>query len=257
MIGSICPFSTIPVRLEPSERAPLETQVLFGEVFYVLETMQGWCRIKLDFDGYEGWVDEKTVIETNADEIKRWLLAPGVIIPMPCLKLIREPEKSTQLISGGSRIVFNRKDRNTIVIGKREFYVQDNLLDRKVDLETVAKGFLNTSYLWGGRTFFGIDCSALVQIVFKITGVVIPRNASQQIECGTTVSFVEEARLGDLAFFDNPDGAITHTGICLGDGRILHASGEVRIDHLDHQGIFNFELHKYTHHLRVIKRIVE
>jgi len=257
MIGSICPFAAIPVRKEPAESSELETQVLFGEVFYVLESIPGWKLIRLEHDGFEGWVDEKTVIPSDEKEIKRWLTAPSFIISPPYLKLIREPQKSVQIISGGSRIVFNGEDLNSFVIGKREFYIQGALSDRKPDLEEVAKGFLNAPYLWGGRTFLGIDCSGLAQIVFKIMGKSIPRNTFQQVDCGSIVSFVEEAGPGDLAFFDDSEGMIIHVGICLGHGRILHASGEVRIDYLDHQGIFNNEMQKYTHHLRVIKRIIE
>lgn len=257
MVGSISPFGAIAVRHEPSENATLETQILFGEVFYVLEEIPGWCRIRNDFDNYEGWIDQKLVVPASEREITIWLSQPGNIIPSPFIKLIREPEKSTQLITAGSRIVFNGEDRNSFVIGKREFYLQGGLNERKPDLEEVAKGFLNTPYLWGGRSCFGIDCSGLSQVVFKIMGKNLPRNAAQQMECGNMISFVEEARAGDLAFFDNPEGAITHVGICLGQGRILHASGEVRLDHLDHQGIYNRSLQKYTHHLRVIKRIIE
>ncbi|ASB50151.1 C40 family peptidase [Alkalitalea saponilacus] len=257
MRGSISPYSVLSVRREPSEKSELETQLLFGEVFYVDEIMNGWVKIKTEFDGYEGWIDERMYYPVRDKEIELWLSAPGVIIPTPMFKLIREPEKSAQLISAGSRIVFNGEDRNSFVIGHKEFYCQSTVPDRTPDLEEIAKGFLNTSYLWGGRNIFGIDCSGLSQVVFKIMGKRLPRNASQQIEHGAMVSFVEEARAGDLAFFDNPEGEITHVGICLGQGRILHASGEVRLDHLDHQGIFNRELQKYTHHLRVIKRMME
>ncbi len=255
--GSISPFSVIPMRIEPDERAALETQILFGEVFYVLQQIRGWCHVKMDFDGYEGWVDEKVVVLARERDIELWQSQQGIVVSAPFLKLIREPDKSTQIISAGSRIVFNGEDRNSFIIGQREYYLQGALPDRKPDLEEVAKGFLNASYLWGGRNFFGIDCSGLSQIVFKIIGKALPRNASQQIECGNMISFVEEARAGDLAFFDNENGDIIHVGICLGQGRILHASGEVRIDHLDHQGIFNREKQKYTHHLRVIKRILD
>lgn len=257
MVGSISHFGAIPVRLESSETSALETQILFGEVFYILEEIPGWCRIRIEHDGYEGWIDEKMLVPASEREINLWLNQPGTIVATPFIKLIREPEKSVQIISGGSRIVFNGEDSNSFVIGKREFYLQGNLNDRKPDLEEVAKGFLNTPYLWGGRSFFGIDCSGLSQVVFRIMGKSIPRNASQQMEYGTMVSFVEEARAGDLAFFDNPEGVITHVGICMGQGRILHASGQVRIDPLDHQGIFNRLQQKYTHHLRVIKRIIE
>lgn len=257
MAGSISPFGAIAVRFEPSENAALETQILFGEVFYVTEQIPGWCKVRLEHDNYEGWIDEKLFIPATGKQIELWLNQPGIIVPVPYIKLIREPEKSVQIISGGSRIVMNGDDRNSFVIGKQEFYLQGVINERKPNLEEVAKGFLNTPYLWGGRTFFGIDCSGLTQVVFKIMEKKLSRNASQQIDCGHMVSFVEEARAGDLAFFDNPEGDITHVGICLGQGRIIHASGEVRMDHLDHQGIYNRSLQKYTHHLRVIKRVIE
>jgi hypothetical protein len=257
MSGSICAFSAIPVRLEPSEMSALETQILFGEVFQTLEVIPGWQRVRLDFDGYEGWVDEKTVIPATDKDVESWEKTPGVVISAPFIKLIREPFKSVQIISAGSRIAFNGDDRNSFVLSGQEYYLQNNLSDRKPDLEEVAKGFLSASYLWGGRTFFGIDCSALAQVVFKIMGYALPRNASQQVDCGSMIDFVEEAGAGDLAFFDDEAGAIKHVGICLGHGRILHASGEVCIDYLDHQGIFSRSRQKYTHHLRVIKRIIQ
>ena len=257
MSSSICAYGALPVRLEPSEMAALETQILFGEVFYVLERIPKWCRIRSEFDNYEGWVDEKMVLYCSEKEVDLWLSSPGIIVNTPFIKLIREPHKSSQLISAGSRIVFNGEDRNSFVIGGREFYLQSSLADKKADLRDVAKSFLNTPYLWGGRHFFGIDCSGLVQVVFKVIGISLPRNASQQIEYGEMISFVEEARVGDLAFFDDEEGNIVHVGICLGNGEILHASGDVRIDHLDHLGIFDATQRKYTHHLRVIKRIIE
>ncbi len=255
MNGSISPFSVIPVRSEPSEKAALETQVLFGEVFYVTEKIEGWCKIKMHFDGYEGWIDEKLFYSIRSNEIDLWLNTPGLTVSAPMLKIIREPDKTVQYISAGSNIVFNGEDRNSFIIGKREYYLQTVVPDRKLELEEVAKGFLNTPYLWGGRNIFGIDCSGLSQVVFKILDKTLPRNANMQIKCGTMVSFVEEAGPGDLAFFDNEEGEITHVGICLGNGRILHAGSEVKIDHLDHQGIYSRENQKYTHHLRVIKRV--
>ena len=116
--------------------------------------------------------------------------------------------------------------------------------------------FLNAPYLWGGRTPFGIDCSGFTQIVYRLQGINIPRDAHQQAEVGNTLSFIEESQEGDLAFFDDSEGEITHVGIIMNNNNIIHASGKVRIDKLDQQGIFNIEKKIHTHKLRIIKSIV-
>jgi cell wall-associated NlpC family hydrolase len=116
--------------------------------------------------------------------------------------------------------------------------------------------FLNAPYLWGGKSPFGIDCSGFTQITYKINGYKLPRDANQQVELGEPLSFVEEAEAGDLAFFDNEEGKIVHVGILLDNQQIIHASGCVKIDKFDHYGIFSSDTKKYSHTLRVIKRIL-
>ena len=120
-----------------------------------------------------------------------------------------------------------------------------------------AMMYINAPYLWGGRSPFGIDCSGFTQLVYKIAGKKLPRDAYQQAEIGQTLSFVEEAQSGDLAFFDNEEGSIVHVGILLQDNEIIHASGKVRIDKIDHQGIFNVDTKRYSHKLRLIKKILK
>ena len=120
-----------------------------------------------------------------------------------------------------------------------------------------AMMYVNAPYLWGGRSPFGIDCSGFTQLVYKIGGKKLPRDAYQQAEIGQTLSFVEEAENGDLAFFDNEEGSIIHVGILLGENEIIHSSGKVRIDKIDHQGIFNVDTKKYSHKLRLIKKILK
>ncbi|MFT3738255.1 MAG: C40 family peptidase [Breznakibacter sp.] len=236
----------------------MATQILFGETYEIQLVEGAWAKVKLDFDGYEGWIDSKLTEPIPDYELKKWRDSEGWTVPVPQLKVVTEPDKHSRILSGGSKIVFNGSDLNSFVIDNREFYASGTIHPQKkqTNVRDLAMNYLHTPYLWGGRTFYGIDCSGLVQTVYKMMGVKVPRDASQQVELGETVSFVEEARPGDLAFFDNEEGRIVHVGICMGRGDIVHASGEVRLDKLDHQGVFSQEKKKYTHKLRVIKRIL-
>ncbi len=257
MSGSISVYGFIPVRKEPSERSELVTQILFGETFVILEKDNKWAKIKMDFDGYEGWIDAKLIFPVAATEYELWKNADAWMVPVPRISIVKDGSSAPISIPAGSRIVFNGHERNSFSIGKNDYFISGKLpADKELGIREVATLLLHTPYLWGGRSTFGIDCSGLSQIVYKINGTWLPRDAYQQIELGNIVSFVEEAKIGDLAFFDNEDGNIVHVGICLGAGKIIHANGEVKIDTLDHQGIFNHDTNKYSHKLRVIKRVI-
>jgi cell wall-associated NlpC family hydrolase len=128
--------------------------------------------------------------------------------------------------------------------------------DLRAYIAARAIQYLNAPYLWGGKSIFGIDCSGFVQTICKMAGIRLERDAARQALQGTLVSFSAEARQGDLAFFDNHEGRIVHSGIILEGGRIIHASGRVRIDKLDHHGIFCQETGKYTHQLRLIRSVL-
>ena len=125
----------------------------------------------------------------------------------------------------------------------------------KDNLVNTALHYLNSPYMWGGKSPFGIDCSGFVQCVYQLHGVQLPRDAYLQAEHGETLGFIDESEAGDLAFFDDEEGKITHVGIIMSDYHIIHAFGQVRIDRLDQTGIFNNALNKHTHKLRVIKKI--
>ena len=234
---AIASVSVVPVRAENSDRAEIVTQLLFGESCDILEVDKNWTKIKIHFDGYEGWVDTKHVSPiSDADFIKR----KTKTVTENFINYQHNGEKT--LLSIGSEIESdNQKDT-------KNNFDKENL--KKTTLE-----FLNVPYLWGGRSFFGIDCSGFTQIVYKVNGIQLPRDAYQQAEVGEVLDFVEEAEVGDLAFFENEEGRIIHVGIMLENQKIIHAHGKVRIDQLDSVGIFNKDQNKHTHRLRFIKRI--
>jgi cell wall-associated NlpC family hydrolase len=121
-------------------------------------------------------------------------------------------------------------------------------------LAAVYQHFLNSPYLWGGKSVFGIDCSGFVQQVLKMFGIKLLRDAYLQAEQGQPVQSLQEAKLGDLAFFQNEKGKVTHVGIMLDEGKIIHASGQVRIDTLNKDGIVT-EAGERTHSLHSVRRI--
>jgi cell wall-associated NlpC family hydrolase len=149
---------------------------------------------------------------------------------------------------------------NRFFLGTEEYELNsDEIIQQPADFESsiaeYAKFFLNAPYLWGGKTLFGIDCSGFTQVVFKMLGKNLKRDAWQQAEQGEIVNFLQEAKAGDLAFFDNAEGHVIHVGIMLNEQQIIHASGRVKIDPIDGQGIYSLDLKKHTHKLRIIKRV--
>lgn len=237
MEKGICNISVAPLRAEPSHQSEMVSQILFGESVDFLETNGSFSKIRMHFDQYEGWVDTKQISEI-----------PEADLENRKTKLITEPFRFYDsgigkiLISAGSEIPF-------------EHEIEVFPATREGIAETV-KMFLNVPYLWSGRSFFGIDCSGFTQLVFKVHGIQLRRDAYQQAEVGSVLDFVEESEPGDLAFFENQEGKISHVGIMLEDQKIIHAYGKVRIDLLDSTGIFNKDLAKHTHKLRFVKRIL-
>jgi gamma-D-glutamyl-L-lysine dipeptidyl-peptidase len=250
----ICNLAIIPLRIEPSDKSEIVSQVLFGEHFEILEQLKQWSKIKLQFDDYEGWVDTKQyqiISETNYNLLSQEV----IILNADLIEYITSPENLLIPIPLACSLSF--LSHNEINISNFEFEgTRTSGIKPKESLIKTAFMYLNAPYLWGGKTPFGVDCSGFTQMVYKLNGYKILRDASQQAKQGEALSFIEESEPGDLAFFDNEDGNIIHVGIIMENNYIIHASGKVRIDRLDHLGIYNAEANKHTHKLRVIKKII-
>lgn len=245
----ICNLSIVPLRGEPADSSELVSQVLYGDFFKVIEQRKNWSKIRLAFDSYEGWIDNKQYREINEEDYESLKKE----IPKLSLDLVEFIQDSNQQLHpillgsslNGLTILNHKFDGTTVKIKKPK----ENLIQ-------TAFLYLNTPYLWGGKTPFGIDCSGFTQMVYKLNGYKLLRDASQQATQGEALSFIEESEPGDLAFFDNNEGAIIHVGIIMEDNYIIHAHGKVRIDRLDHSGIYNVDKNTHTHKLRVIKKII-
>lgn len=244
----------IPLRREAAHRSEQVSQLLFGEMYEVMEKQGNWLRIRCVYDGYEGWIDENQHRELNEKDFNSISGAePGVALDL--VSNASSSYHSVPVLSGSSLPLF---DGMNFRMGKEKFIYNGQAIQSDARnpalFERVAMRYLNAPYLWGGRSPFGIDCSGFTQIIFKFMGIKLLRDAWQQAEQGSPVNFIEESRPGDLAFFHNQEGKIIHTGILLKDRTIIHASGRVRIDKIDHFGIHNSETKKYSHQLKSIKR---
>ena len=245
----LCNLSVVPLRIEASDASELVSQVLYGELFKVLEQRKKWSRIRLHFDGYEGWIDNKQFLLISEEEYNT-LRKNKPVYATDLVDIVTTEENQLLSIFIGCQV-------NNCNFLKHAFEgksISEKL--PKENLNNTALTYLNSPYMWGGKTPFGIDCSGFTQMVYKLNGHKLLRDASQQATQGEALSFIEESEPGDLAFFDNAEGLITHVGIIMEDNHIIHAHGKVRIDRLDHTGIFNYEVRGHTHKLRVIKRIV-
>jgi len=247
MANGVILLSTVPVRKDPSDRSEMINQLLFGEKYQLINEEEKWLKIKSIHDNYEGWIDRKQHSPVSIDDCAE---APVCSIST---SLVHSEGKNQYHLSPGSLIY--KECHGQVGIGSEVYDIKGATgLKSRTDLNSLSRQFLNTPYLWGGRSIWGIDCSGLTQILFRMIGVSLYRDASQQVTQGTKV-ILEEATIGDLAFFNNPKGSITHVGMMLNNEEIIHASGRVRIDKLTNQGIIIRETGECSHILHSIRRV--
>lgn len=250
----ICRLSTVPIRKNPSDAAEMISQLLFGEHYRVLDKSgnEQWLRIQNEYDSYTGWIDHKQhesisreffeqinnsdyqistdVISDLTFKETKHRISMGSVLPLLSNPLFHEEEEVS--FRGEAKPIYQKLSRAKLI--------------------QLGKSMLNTPYLWGGRSSFGIDCSGFTQLLYRLAGYRLPRDSSQQILKGERIE-LEEAKPGDLAFFCNSEGKMSHVGLICSAEQIMHASGRVRVDKIDTNGIFNLEQNVYTHHLFMVK----
>lgn len=245
----LCHLSIVPLRAEPIDSSEQTSQLLYGEFFKILKRNKQWSLIRVGLDGYEGWLNNKQHQLIEKDCYER-LENSQKVFSADLVDFVFEENKILFPVPLGSLIssapTLQQRYEGKTIEGSTN----------KSDIIKHALLFLNTPYQWGGKSPFGIDCSGFVQSVYRLYGVFLPRDAHQQAEIGEALGFIEESEPGDLVFFDNQEGQITHVGILMENYHIIHAFGQVRIDRLDQTGIYNAEQNTHTHKLRVIKKLV-
>jgi hypothetical protein len=257
MKPGICRLSLIPVRKDPSEKSEMVSQLLFGETFRVDEKAGEWYHITTEYDNYNGWIDKKMFSEASEDYYLKLKQDSCIINNFPVIKLAI-PGNGHLLVPAGSTLG-NLAEGKFIELDGIRYRLANSTIKRIINkndsiIRTALK-FMHAPYLWGGRSSFGFDCSGFIQIIYKIHGTRLPRDAWQQASVGQIVKEVKDICEGDLVFFSDAGNNIIHVGIALSNSKIIHCSGMVRIDNLDQHGIFNVDLKSYTHHLHSIRRV--
>ena len=236
-------LNLIPVRKKNNAKSEMISQLFFGETIEVVSKKNNWCLVISNLDNYKGWVRDS-----------HFLSIPKI----DYIKINRKKKK----FSSTETLLYNNKSKDYTVpagsiISNCNYLSFDCVSNDKNfhSLEEIALSFLNSPYLWGGKTKFGTDCSGFVQSVFKIYGKILPRDSYQQALIGTEVN-LENSKAGDLAFFGKKIDAITHVGIVISNKRIIHSSGKVRIDNIINEGILNVDSEEISHELQSVRRIV-
>ena len=249
----ICNLSVIPIRLEGNERSEQVSQLLFGETFEIIEWTENWVKIITSFDNYTGWIGRLQFIMLGHMAYKKFKQNPAPLTYRAVTQAWKIANNSVLYLPMGCSLAY--LEGTTCHIGTDKFEIIGEIGENE-NLVATATSFLNAPYLWGGRTHFGVDCSGFTQMVFRLQGINLSRDASLQVKQGYAIDQIHDAKLGDLAFFNNEAGNVVHTGIMLSKEKVIHASGKVKIDSIDEKGIYSDELKRYTHKLSTIRRLL-
>ena len=245
----VCIVPAAPIRKKASHKVEMSNQLLFGEVMRVIDAKKNWLKIQSVHDNYEGWIRNNLVSTIDS-------VPPNTFVAGELINTVRFGEQK-MLIPFGSSLPGYENGLGTIAT--KQYHFDGYAVNRSLSnadgktVQQLTSSWLNAPYLWGGRTVLGVDCSGFVQVIFKMMGLDLLRDAKQQISQGLKVKKLEATHCGDLAFFQKKK-KIVHVGILLSPGEIIHASGKVRIDKIDTNGIIHSGTGKRTHELAGIRR---
>lgn len=277
-IFGIVRLSVANIRSKPKHPAELATQALMGSIVNILKKENGWYLIQTP-DGYIAWVDNDGIYTMNEEEVKNWKNSERIIVTEQYTSAFLEPDvksnKVSDLVDGNILKKLNIIKKFTKVglpDGRTGFVANNHLKDfytwskhAVADKNTIIKSAFNFKglpYLWGGTSSKGVDCSGFTKMVYFLNGVILPRDASQQVKVGKLVETdynFDSLQTGDLLFFGNKASEdkkekVTHVAIYIGDGKYIHSSGIVRINSLIKDSE-DFNEYRYNTFIRA-KRII-
>jgi len=213
-----CKSSHLNLYKKPSYKSKIVSQILYGEKFRILFKKKKFIKVKTSYDNYIGYIKSSNHINKFRPTHKISVLK-SIIFKYP--KNLAK-YKSKKNLSFSSKIQIIKKNKNFAMFDKNKWLnIKDiKLINQKeIDFLKISKLFLNCKYKWGGKTFSGIDCSALIQIFYQYNNKYFPRDTKDQIKYSKKNLKRKNFKRGDLIFWKG------HVAICLNSTKLIHAYG--------------------------------